>query len=177
MARIKGRITKEALLPLVGEGLGIREIGKRLDRGPTSIRYWLRTYGLETNPTYHSLLASRPRRCGRCGETSPEQFYGKKKSICGPCHNRYTLEAGKRRKAKAREHLGGKCAACGFDRFPSALAIHHKNPAVKDPKFHGMRGWSWTRIEEELRDCVLLCSNCHVAYHAGELETGFDTGL
>ena len=173
MARTKGRITKDVLLPFVERGLSTREIGDVLGRGQTSIRYWLKVYDLRTQPVYHEQLKSAPRKCGQCGETGPNKFYGRKKSVCGECHNKYTLGMGQKRKTKAREHLGGKCSVCGFDKYPSALAIHHKDPAVKDSKFAGMRGWSWNRIARELESCVLLCHNCHGAYHAGELEIDF----
>jgi predicted HNH restriction endonuclease len=33
-----------------------------------------------------------------------------------------------------------------------------------------MRGWSWESILIELKKCILLCKNCHAAYHAGLLK-------
>jgi len=172
MAKTKGRISKKQLLPLVKKGLGTREIGKRLDRGPTSIRYWLKVYSLKTSPSYHTSLGNLPRRCA-CGETRVEMFYGRKKTVCAKCHNTYTLRLGQEKKDKARELLGGKCAACGFNKYKSSLAIHHKNPAVKDSDFRSMRGWNWDRIEKEIKECILLCHNCHGAYHSGELKINF----
>ncbi len=173
MSRTKGRIERDMLISLISTGLSTREIGKELERGPTSIRYWLRIYGLETKPSYHEQLRTTPVKCV-CGETDPLKFYGHKKNVCGACHNQYTLQAGQKKKNRARKYLGNRCCSCGFDKYPSSLAIHHKDPAIKDSKFQGMRGWSWARIERELQSCVLLCHNCHGAYHAGELLIDFD---
>jgi hypothetical protein len=33
-----------------------------------------------------------------------------------------------------------------------------------------MRGWSWDRILVELGKCMLLCKNCHAAFHKGFLK-------
>lgn len=102
-----------------------------------------------------------------CGETDPEKFYGNRKNGCAKCHNRYTIEQGKKKRKYAVDKLGGKCVACGFNRWIEALDIHHTNPSAKDPNFSSMRGWSIERIDRELVDCVLLCRNCHAAGHAG----------
>ena len=69
----------------------------------------------------------------------------------------------------ARELLGGKCVACGFNKYDNAMDFHHKDPQKKDPDFRNLRGWSWDKIKEEMKNCVLLCSNCHRGVHAGEL--------
>lgn len=172
MAARKGRIEKETLEPLIEEGLGTREIGQRLGRGPTSIRYWLEIYGLVTKPKYHTYCIV-PKRCGHCGETDPAKFYGNKRKVCGDCHNRYTLRIGQEKKRRAREYLGGACMHCGFNKYQASLDIHHVDPSIKDSRFAQMRGWSWERIERELQGCVLLCRNCHGAYHAGELQIDF----
>ena len=171
MGKTKERLTKEQLLPLLARGLSTRELGSVFGRGPTSIRYWLKVYGLETYPKY--LAKDATRKCA-CGEKNPAKFYGHRKTLCGKCHSQYTLKLGQQKKDKARKHLGGKCVACGFNKYNSALAIHHKDPATKDSKFSSMRSWCWERIEKELKGCVLLCHNCHGAYHAGELEIDFN---
>ncbi len=103
----------------------------------------------------------------KCGETDPSKFYGHKKTVCGKCHNAYTLEAGKRKRDYALNKLGGKCSNCGFDKWSSSLDIHHTDPSIKDSKFGSFRGWSLERIDKELVSCVLLCKNCHSAFHAG----------
>lgn len=103
----------------------------------------------------------------KCGESDPSKFYGHKKSVCGECHNKYTIKVGQQKKDYARTKLGGKCVSCGFDKYPESLDIHHTDPSIKDPNFKSMRGWSLKRIDNEISNCVLLCRNCHTAYHTG----------
>jgi predicted HNH restriction endonuclease len=102
-----------------------------------------------------------------CGETDPTRFYGKKKQICGRCDNQYTVERGRQISARARAELGGRCMLCGFDKYHVSLDLHHLDAREKDPNFARKRGWSWERVEKELKKCVLLCKNCHTAVHAG----------
>jgi hypothetical protein len=112
----------------------------------------------------------RTHKCGHCGETDPSKFYGHKKSVCGSCHNKYTLELGQKKRNFIIEEMGGKCVSCGYDKYSSALQVHHLDPSQKDAKFHGIRGWSHERIIDEIKGCVLLCACCHAAVHSGELE-------
>ena len=63
--------------------------------------------------------------------------------------------------AQARLRQG--CAACGYNRNAGALDFHH----YKGVKFMGvtrMVTYSWERIMDEVRKCVVLCKNCHVEH-------------
>lgn len=109
-------------------------------------------------------------KCSHCGEDDPQKFYGHKKTICGQCHNEYTMKLGKQKRQYAVDKLGGKCVSCGFNKWIVSLDIHHLEPSIKDSKFAQMRGWSLERIDKEIKNCVLLCRNCHAALHAGFLN-------
>lgn len=110
-----------------------------------------------------------PHSCKDCGESDPDKFYGHRKDRCGKCHNKYVLDLGKQKRAYALELLGGCCSHCGYDKHSAALQIHHLDPTTKDPNFNCLRGWSKKRIRKELETCILLCANCHMALHAGQL--------
>ena len=164
---------KAALESLVRQGCSLREIARFLESSPTNIRYWVRKYGLRLKQSQFGSNYIHPKvpyECGSCGETDPSKFYGRKRTICGPCHNVYTLKAGQNKRIRAIEYLGGRCRACGFNKYSCSLDFHHKNPSAKSPKYSSLRGWSWERILEELKNCILLCKNCHAAAHAGFLE-------
>lgn len=150
------------LKSLVKGGLSIRQIAQNFNYSATNVRYWLKKYGLVTTPV-------RPYKCA-CGETNPEKFYGHKKQICGKCHNKYTLMVGQKKRERAIEYLGRQCVNCKYEKFTCSLDIHHTKPNKKDPNFSSMRGWSWNRILNELKHCILLCRNCHAAVHAGHIE-------
>jgi 5-methylcytosine-specific restriction endonuclease McrA len=68
----------------------------------------------------------------------------------------------------AREYKGGKCALCGYNRCPSALDFHHRDPRKKDFGL-SVRGLtrSWEKIKKEIDKCILICANCHREVHAG----------
>lgn len=154
-------MNKGILLQLVSKNKSIREIASELKTSPTNIRYWLKKFSLATIPKPHV-----PPKCA-CGETDPKKFYGKKKRICGKCHNQYTLAAGQRKRKKAVALFGGQCCYCKYNRCIQSLNFHHTDPKRKDPNFRSMRGWSWERIVEELKQCILVCRNCHGEIHAG----------
>jgi hypothetical protein len=163
---------KDQLTELVAEGLSVRQIAQRTGMSYTNIRYWLKQHGLKTNcrAGRKPKDLSRLRKCA-CGETDPNKFYGNKFWLCAKCWNAYSVKKSREKSAWARAQLGGRCSICGFNRYKSALAIHHLDPKEKDVAFRSMRSWSLSRITEELKKCVLLCSNCHVALHAGELSS------
>jgi hypothetical protein len=170
-------LQKEKLERLVLDGLSIRQIGVLEHTSYTSVRYWLKRFGLKT----HSGPKGSPkdyqkRRSCKCGETDPDKFYGNKASACRKCHNRYTIKIGMEKRSRSLTYKGGKCIICGFHKYSSSLAFHHVDSSKKDVAFRHMRGWSWERIRQELDKCEILCKNCHSALHAGEIDWD-DVGL
>jgi hypothetical protein len=73
----------------------------------------------------------------------------------------------KRTKERIIHAMGGQCACCGYNRCPSALALHHIIPEQKDPSVAGWRSnsASWDKIVNELKKCILVCHNCHHEIH------------
>lgn len=110
--------------------------------------------------------------CKKCGETDPSKFYGNKKSICGKCHNEYTIKLGQEKRRYAIDKLGGKCAICGYAKYIGAIDIHHLDSSLKDEQFRQLRSWSLERIDKEIQNCVALCRVCHSEVHAGITEIG-----
>jgi hypothetical protein len=75
----------------------------------------------------------------------------------------------KRTKQRIVDYLGGQCCICGYNRCLESLAVHHIDPAEKEFNLQSVcrNPGSWDRIENELKKCCLLCSNCHGEVHAG----------
>jgi len=155
----------------IAQGYSTYQIADTVHTSQTNVRYWLKKYNLKTKPKRRIVY-----RCGKCGETDPSKFYGRKGNICGKCHNQYTIAKGRDLKQRVRDLLGRKCATCGYDRFQVALDIHHTNRSQKSPNFRTMRGWAWERVVEEVETCILLYRNCHAAYHVGLLSID-DSGV
>src|SRR5689334_20115727 len=73
-------------------------------------------------------------------------------------------------------YLAPACAACGFDKHPSAMELHH--PKHKEVQLQELitdvaLTLDFGKIEALFREaakCVPLCSNCHHMYHAGAIN-------
>ena len=88
-------------------------------------------------------------------------------------YNRYQRQKRVDLKAKLVEEAGGCCSRCGYDTFLSALEFHHTG--VKEGHVSQMihraansRRYDRQLLYNELKQCVLLCSNCHRGLHGGE---------
>jgi len=159
---------KQKLTEMLDGGMSMNDISKQENKSLSSIRHWCKKYNLKSK--YTSINNSKStHKCGMCGENSPEKFYGHKKRVCANCHNKYTLELGKKKREFIIETMGGKCSSCGYNKYSSGLHVHHIDPSKKDPKFANIRSWNKTRILDEIKECMLLCACCHAAVHSGEL--------
>jgi len=71
-------------------------------------------------------------------------------------------------KARIILAMGGCCQICGYDKCSDALELHHVDPTQKEFGFSKIRAnpKKAVIILEELKKCVLLCSNCHREIHA-----------
>jgi hypothetical protein len=66
----------------------------------------------------------------------------------------------------AVEYEGGRCVLCGYDRCLEALSFQHEG----DKDFGiSSKGYtrSWERVQAELDESVLVCSNRHAEIHSG----------
>ena len=74
-----------------------------------------------------------------------------------------------RTKSRMVESMGGECQICGYNRCSDSLEFHHINPDEKELKFSGIRAnpKKWNSICDELKKCILLCSNCHKEVESG----------
>jgi len=110
------------------------------------------------------------KKCSTCKKIRPlNEYYSrgndKPQSNCKECHNRYCIDRWIERKKQAIAYKGGKCSACGYNKYYGALDFHHSNPHDKDMDWGELRKYSDNRIKEELDKCILLCSNCHREAH------------
>lgn len=71
-----------------------------------------------------------------------------------------------------------RCYRCGYAEFSSALQFHHVDPATKRntvshaiARFGNSMDLEWWRLlASEVNKCIILCANCHQAWHAQEWE-------
>lgn len=143
------------------QGLTQREIASATNKSQTTIRYWLAKYDLKRK--------RKNVRCKQCGNTDINKMMlnglHSHRSLCKACHNQNTIKRGQANKRSYIEYLGGQCSRCGYNKCVSALELHHKNPAEKDPTFKSIRYWGLKKAKIELDKCILLCANCHREEH------------
>ncbi|SOK59271.1 hypothetical protein [Yersinia phage fHe-Yen9-03] len=166
--KMQNKVNPEDIKQCHTDGLTVPEIVDKLGCTKTTVYKWLEFYGLEKRPVKYK--NSETGYYCKCGETNPDNFYGKKRTVCSKCHNKSVVEAGKDKREHALSILGNKCINCDYNEFSCSLDIHHSDSSIKDTNFSSMRGWSIERIEKEIKSCVLLCRNCHSAYHSGLLN-------
>ena len=126
-------------------------------------------------------------RCRTCYDRlqyreDPVKFKKRKKALYYKHHEKqklrgrdgYSLEKSRKdyelRRNHYREFMSKykkECSVCGYDRCQRALEFHHINPEDKGFSL-SMNTWQRFSLEkashifiEEIRKCVILCSNCH----------------
>lgn len=173
----RGPLDRELLVELTDRGLSLREIGAKVDRSPSTVRYWLGKFGLRTR----SMGIRRPelkdaKLKGMKYVTSSCLHHGETRFVlegrgyyrCMRCRQERVSEWRRRSKRKLVQASGGACARCGCDECQAALQFHHLVPA--DMEFGISRGGvtrAFAELKEESEKCVLLCANCHAEIEAG----------
>jgi hypothetical protein len=64
----------------------------------------------------------------------------------------------------------GRCQLCGYDRYLGALDWHHLKGNGGGKRRPDIRKYGPARFAEAIKDCLLICSNCHKEVHAGLRE-------
>lgn len=175
----RGGIDEATLRKLCAAGLSIREIASETAFSYSSVRYWLRRYGLSSETSQKRLPVRQARAagvrrlelvCRRHGRTD-FVLEGRSYYRCARCRMDRVAARRKALKAIMVERAGGRCSLCGYDRAPGALHFHHLDPATKEFAL-GQRGLTRAlkRVQAEADKCVLLCANCHAEVEAGLSE-------
>jgi transposase len=165
----RGAIDEESLRTLVAAGASIRTMAKALDRSATTVRHWLKRYGLQTPAAVRVAEGRGARESGRtdpvltCPLHGPTRHVGRDDGYrCARCRSEHVTERRRRIKLQLIEEAGGACLLCGYDRCPGALQFHHTDPSAKAFQIgaHGVTR-ALAAARAEAGKCVLLCANCH----------------
>jgi transposase len=167
-----GGLAEHELASLVAAGMSTAQIAEAVGRSKTTVRHWLREYGLRTQwatrrVASHGQVAELQLRCPQHGTTT-----FKRRTTGGYRCARCRSEAVARRRRKVKQLLvteaGGRCKLCGYDRCVGALEFHHLVPSEKRFSLsHRGVARSLEKARAEARKCVLLCANCHAEVEAG----------
>jgi len=174
--RARGGLTREQLEPLVDEGHSIRAMAEELGVSYTTVRHWLRRYGLTTRRSARLSATAAARASGAMTAVAVRSRHGRTafgrsadgRYRCLKCRSEAVAARRRRVKEALVAAAGGCCALCGYSRSAVALQFHHTDPAQKS---FGIAGQGVARSIEsalaEARKCVLLCATCHAEVEAG----------
>lgn len=161
----------------VNEGLSTFDLAKHFSKSQTTIRYWLRKYGLNTKASKERAKKGvlNGRNCINCNK---ELTGCQSKFCCSTCkmQSHYKTQANtnerqkrvaKERKIKLIKMKGGCCENCGYNKNLAALQFHHRNPHEKTfgLDVRKLSNTRWDSILIEAEKCDLLCGNCHMEEH------------
>lgn len=101
---------------------------------------------------------------------------GRQRRFCSrKCRNTYTnhnhqtyllqQERGRKRKILLIKELGGACSRCGYNKNFAALDFHHTGNKNGQLDLRSLSNHSMEWIRTELKECILLCANCHREDH------------
>ncbi len=175
----RGGVAREALEPLVLQGLSIRAIAQRLDVSYATVQHWIGRYDLTTLRAARLKATGSARLAGEkaieltCVQHGPTTFIRKADGgyRCRQCRSEAVVKRRRHVKAVLIEEAGGRCLLCGYDRSPAALQFHHVEPGAKAFAIaHRGVTRSLAAARAEAQKCVLLCANCHA-----EVEVGIAT--
>lgn len=150
-------------------------------------------------PTLPTLPTSRIERkqCQHClGYFGISKFKGKRKGqeyhhdLCRNCRGvEYQIKKIERSlrvkldrrevRSKFVEIFGGECCRCGYREFAEVLEFHHIEPDGKEWAISKLLNdyceglVSREILVAELAKCILLCSNCHQAWHFAKWSEPF----
>jgi IS30 family transposase len=166
----RGGIEHEVLADLVGRGLSSRQIAAEVGRSQATVNHRLKQHGLRTErarsdgPKPAEIL----RTCPRHGEAVYVRYGETDHYRCLRCRRERVIARRRRVKEILVAEAGGRCAVCGYDRYPGALQFHHLDPSTKrfGLALNGVAR-SLARAREEASKSVLLCGNCHAEVEAG----------
>jgi len=177
--RSRGGIEEAQLRTLAAAGLSIRSMADRLGVSYTTVRYWLRQTGLETGWSNRQRRIEQARVAGTqrlelvCPRHGACEFVREGRGYFRRARCRAERVTERRRAIKEQlvTEAGGRCVICGYDRTPSALHFHHRDPPSKE---FAIGGRGVTRAlalaQAEAAKCVLLCATCHAEVEAGAVR-------
>ena len=135
----RGGIERARLAVLVEEGLSIRAMAGRLDVSYTTVRHWLKAYGIQT-PRARRLTETAPARASGAETTMancPEHGWttfvrrGSDGFRCQLCRTGAVRRRRREMKRQLVKEAGGACVLCGYDRALSGLQFRRVNRADK----------------------------------------------
>ena len=183
-------IDKNEFTSFVLEGWTVKELQEFYGISRTAVYSYKTKWnliGLSPNITTKVDRLEKTKKCSSCSNIkSLSDFYsngyqpnGKKKykGKCKDCDNKFRYDTFRDKLNIVLKELGKeyKCEKCGYDNNTSALHFHHLDPTQKDFELAEISKTTSIntlrdRVTEEIKKCIILCSNCHMEEHYPHLN-------
>ena len=178
----RGPIDEEVLADMARRGMSIRAMAAELGRSYTTVRHWLKRYGIRTPRavTLGDTAPARERGLDETFATCPTHGWTRyvKRDVgafrCAACRQEAVTRHRRAMKQILVAEAGGACVRCGYSESPAALQFHHLDPSAK--KFQISKQGSTIGLDAlraEAAKCVLLCANCHAVVEVGDARLTF----
>jgi hypothetical protein len=168
----------------------LRRIALELGVSLSSVSTWVRDVPVPSRPAKRKRvkaeeaelpLETGTQRCGRCHQELPFAAFSRhpkrgRQWWCKDCfrayfkargdvHRKQSAAARDRRWRAARRFVedylsAHPCLDCG-EADISVLEFDHVRPKTSDVSVLIAEGWSISRIQDEIKDCEVVCVNCH----------------
>lgn len=169
-------LRRDALEPLVAEGLALGQLASRLEVSIKTVCYWIDKHGLpkpkeiRAGDTAERLRNGDTRAIRTCRHHGNVEFVLDRRGTwrCRQCRQDAVAERRRKVKRILVQEAGGRCLICGYDRSVAALQFHHIDPESK--RFNVSQKGHTVGIDlarEEASKCALLCANCHTEIEMG----------
>lgn len=175
------------LVEMINAGSSIADIANDVGKSKTSVRHWLKKYGLKTQGKFGGRqkgnegmpIVDGKKECTKCKRLLPVEEYNVRKSRnnsltsqCKSCGAEAVIARQRKIKSKCVRYMDSKCVDCGvesihegYDYNLGMFEFHHTEPEHKDFSISEKKTQSFVKLTDELDKCVLLCGNCHVKRH------------
>lgn len=91
---------------------------------------------------------------------------------CIACNTKRRTNFRLTRKQYLVDLFGGKCQCCGCEKTIQVYDFHHLNPKLKKFGINSAlkNSIDLNEILEELKNCIMVCANCHREIEAGLID-------
>jgi hypothetical protein len=155
---------------MIRGGLTQREMAASEKCSQSTVRYYLKKYGLRTknNQGPRETVIIKGSSWVTCSLHGSKHMVKRanNKNRCKKCSVEHVAKRRKKIRQMLIEEHGGSCAICRYSKCQNSLNFHHRDPETKSFNLSNVSK-SLERCRKEAEKCVLLCGNCHTEVHAG----------
>lgn len=159
---------KETIFKMIEEGHSKAQIYKAIKCNYATLMKIFNYFGIEYDYYNREKIEDGKKRCNKCNNILEVaiHFTGHKVgSVCNSCRlENSKIKTNERHMILAKYKESHGCKKCGLKKY-YLLDFHHIDPSQKSFSVSQRKSRKMESIMEEIKKCVVLCSNCHREFH------------